>query len=136
MSTRTRVVIFAIITVVFLSWFFITGKVSENCNWTILVKVNILTLQIYFTEFHNTIFSVWYSCIKSSITTSFLHWNKPLSSADFLWLFLVDRAIALSTCGKIAGEERKEPLPNNVCESAFQCTNHSILSSANFCTIY
>ena len=35
-----------------------------------------------------------------------------------------------------AVEERKEPLPNNVCESAFQRTNRAILSSANFCTIY
>ena len=35
-----------------------------------------------------------------------------------------------------AGEERKEPLPNNVCESAFQRTNRATLSSANFCTIY
>ena len=31
-----------------------------------------------------------------------------------------------------AGEEREEPLPNNVCESAFQRTNRAILSSANF----
>ena len=35
-----------------------------------------------------------------------------------------------------AGEERKEPLPNNLCESAFQRTNRAILSSANFFTIY
>ena len=35
-----------------------------------------------------------------------------------------------------AGEERKEPLPNNVCESVFQRTNRAILSSANFFTIY
>ena len=35
-----------------------------------------------------------------------------------------------------AGEERKEPLPNNVCESAFQRINRAILSSANFFTIY
>ena len=34
------------------------------------------------------------------------------------------------------GKERKEPLPNNVCESAFQHTNRAILSSANFFTIY
>ena len=35
-----------------------------------------------------------------------------------------------------AREEGKGPLPNNVCESAFQRTNRVILSSANFCTIY
>ena len=38
--------------------------------------------------------------------------------------------------GESAGEERKEPLPNNVCEYAFQRTNRAILSLANFFTIY
>ena len=35
-----------------------------------------------------------------------------------------------------AGEEMKEPLPNNVCESAFQRTNQAVLSLPNFCTVY
>ena len=37
---------------------------------------------------------------------------------------------------KSAREGRKEPLPNNVCEFAFQRTNRAFLSSAYFCTIY
>ena len=79
---------------------------------------------------------------------SHLSWLGLIKSIPTVWksnLSLLHRGPLTASCWlshcfestrESAGEERKEPLPNNVCESAFQRTNRAILSSINFFTIY
>ena len=60
-----------------------------------------------------------------SVSTTSLFRRGPLTTS--CWL-----SHRFEYTRESAGEDRKEPLSNNVCESAFQRTDQAILSSPNF----
>ena len=69
--------------------------------------------------------------VKIRVPLSFVQWTRNLAHTPSL----LRRAPLTVSCwlshhfeytGKSAGEKRKEPLPNNLCESEFQRTNRAI----------